>query len=154
MRILWKNFVLKSFWMLWKTHCQEYFSSFLHIFVWFSCYSSFFPAYFDTDVDSSLRLRSYEDPIWMRTTGNYATGSTTGPKKHEFELCEVKFWSYKWKCSSSCYVFSFRHWVWHFIINDQEMNITGFVLWSSRLIRRFWFNSWYLKGEKNLRKMW
>ena len=75
-------------------------------------------------------------------------------KMHEFELCEEIFGSYiyMWKCSSSCCVFSFRHWIWHFIINDQEMNITGFVWWSSRLRRRFRFNSWYLKGEKNLKK--
>jgi len=32
------------------------------------------------------------------------------------------------------------------------MNITEFVWWSSRLRRWFRFNSWYLKGEKSLKK--
>jgi len=138
--------------MLWKTHCQEYFSSFLHIFVWFSCYSSFFPSLFWYWCWLVTQVKI----IWGSHMNEYNWKLCYifcyWTKKHEFELCEVKFGSYKWKCSSSCYVFSFRHWVWHFIINDQEMNITGFVWWSSRLRRRFWFNSWYLKGEKNFKK--
>jgi len=72
-------------------------------------------------------------------------------KMHEFELCEVKFWSYKWRGSFSCCI-QLSDSVWHFIIKDQEMNITGFVWWSSRLRRRFWFNAWYLKGEKKFKK--
>jgi len=116
MRIIWDDFVLKFFWMLWKAHCQEYFSSFLHIFVWFSCYSSFF---------SSL----FWHWCWLVTQGEIIWGSHMNEyswklcckfyywtKKHEFELCEVKFGSYMWKCSSSCCVFSFRQCVWHFII--------------------------------------
>ena len=104
----------------------------------------FFPGYFDTDVDSSLRMRSNEDPIWISTTGNYSTNSTSGPKSMSFNYV-------KWNLGATSESVHF-HTLCVTFNHKGSMNITGFVRWSSRMRKRFWFNAWYLKGEKNFKK--
>jgi len=56
-----------------------------------------------------------------------------------------------WIMWSEIWELQVRHCVWHFIVKDQKMNITGFGLWSSRL-SRFSFNAWYLRSENNFEK--
>ena len=79
MRILWDDFVLNI-----SGCCEKYIAkntwAASYIFLCHSHLILFSSLFWHYDVDLSLRMRSYEDPVWMSTTGNDATSSTTVKK--------------------------------------------------------------------------
>jgi len=103
-------------------------------------------------VQWSLRMKSCKDPIRKSTTGDYAPSSSTGPRSTSFKC--VKWYYLRAKSenvgvvaalSSSTFCVTF------YLKNEQEVNITGFVRWRSRLRATFQYKyMWNLRaGSKN-----